>query len=729
MGNIKNFFKSVGNWFKNHVPTRRRIIQVYAALLTNANLKDFAEGHIYQSTSDYAAVTKNLCTPGINCYSCPGAVAACPLGSLQNSLGAANKTTPYYIIGIIALFGLLLARTICGFLCPFGFFQDMLYKVKSPKVKKSVYTRLLSYLKYVFLITLVIAVPLIYHNVPGFCKYICPAGTFEGGVGLLSNPANANKYPMLDYLFSWKFILLVICVAASIFIYRAFCRFICPLGAIYGFFNKVALLGVKLEKSKCIDCGMCISKCKMDIRHVGDHECINCGECISVCPTKAISWKGSQLFLEPTSYAVAAADTPAKDNAAPALSSILASGTTMQAATENTASTTSAVETEASVAAEPTAEPEVKAEAKAEGKAPAEKPAKKVAQKRKKSAKILEIVAWSLAVILLIGALIYYNTLPWSAVEPGQQLKNFQAKTYTTAYGAEEQFDLYDAYYPAYRNDEDMKPLIAVFWDAHDERSIEYVDALGELYTEVQKTANVVVIHVADERYTHDDIQSLINEKGWKDYNLPFVQDTTELNVYGECGGTGEYPLSVFFDRNMRISSNRAGILTAEDISSELEDILDTNLVFVVGDRLKNFTVDAFESTYKEKTFSTASARGKVLVVNFWFISCGPCVAELPGFNEVTKKYGDDVAVLAIHSDNSEVSGAQLFIDSMGWSDWGVIFGRDQTGDAIYKSLVGDGTYPMTIIIDTEGYITFVRLGGISSAELNGAIDAALNKE
>ncbi|MCH5152300.1 MAG: 4Fe-4S binding protein, partial [Clostridiales bacterium] len=126
--------------------------------------------------------------------------------------------------------------------------------------------------------------------------------------GLLANEVNSDFYSMLTYLFSWKFVLLVLCIILCIFVYRGFCRFFCPLGAIYGFFNRIALLGVKLEKSKCIDCGMCISQCKMDIREVGDHECINCGECIPVCPTKAISWKGGKLFLEPTSYAVTGAE-------------------------------------------------------------------------------------------------------------------------------------------------------------------------------------------------------------------------------------------------------------------------------------------------------------------------------------------------------------------------------------------------------------------------------------
>lgn len=287
---MKKFFGKIKNWFVRHKPSKRRLIQLYSALLYNANIKGFINGQIYKGP------TKNVCVPGLNCYSCPGAVGACPLGSLQNALSASKTRTPAYIFGTLILFGLLLGRTICGFLCPIGLGQELLYKIKTPKVKKSKVTRVFSYFKYVVLAVLVVAVPLIF-AVPGFCEYICPAGTFEGGVGLLSNSENEGLLAILGPLFTWKFMLLVIIVVCSIFIFRFFCRFLCPLGALYGFFCRVAMLGVKLDKTKCTDCGLCISVCKMDIKNVGDHECVHCGACISVCPTKAISWKGSKLFV------------------------------------------------------------------------------------------------------------------------------------------------------------------------------------------------------------------------------------------------------------------------------------------------------------------------------------------------------------------------------------------------------------------------------------------------
>ncbi len=287
---MKKFFGKIKKWIVNHLPTKRRLIQIYAALLYNANLKGFACGQIYKGAS------KNACVPGLNCYSCPGAVGSCPLGALQNALSESGTRAPTYVLGIIVLFGLMLGRTVCGFLCPVGLGQELLYKIKTPKLKKSRATRVLSYFKYVLLIALVIVVPLVYFA-PGFCEYICPAGTFEGGIGLLSNKANEGLLSILGPLFTWKFILLVLIVVGSIFVFRIFCRFLCPLGALYGFFCKIALLGVKLDKNKCTDCGLCIGVCKMDTKKVGDHECIQCGECISVCPSKAISWKGSKLFV------------------------------------------------------------------------------------------------------------------------------------------------------------------------------------------------------------------------------------------------------------------------------------------------------------------------------------------------------------------------------------------------------------------------------------------------
>lgn len=274
------------------IPSKRKLIQLYSALLFNANAKGFITGEIFRGSS------KQLCVPGLNCYSCPGAIGACPLGTLQGAFSA-DKSTWFYVGGILLLYCLLFGRMICGWLCPFGLIQELLYKIKTPKLRKSRVTRVLSYFKYVILVLFVFIIPIMYAfrdtPLPAFCKYICPAGTLEGGVSLLANAVNANYFSMLGPLFTWKFLLLVSIVVTSVFIFRMFCRFICPLGALYGLFNRFSVFGVTVVKKDCVNCGLCVSQCKLDVRRVGDQECIHCGECTGVCPTKAIVWKGSKL--------------------------------------------------------------------------------------------------------------------------------------------------------------------------------------------------------------------------------------------------------------------------------------------------------------------------------------------------------------------------------------------------------------------------------------------------
>lgn len=299
---MKTFFQKI----KNLKPTKRKLIQLYCALLFNVNFKGFFTGNIYKGGTEinignatYKAGSKSFCVPGINCYSCPGAIGACPLGSLQGSFSS-DKSTIFYVGGILLLYCILFGRMICGWFCPFGLIQELLYKIKTPKLRKSPVTRILSYFKYVVLVFFVFIVPITYAvrdiPLPAFCKYICPAGTLEGGVMLLSNKINASYFSMLGPIFTWKFMLLISIVVGSIFIFRVFCRFICPLGALYGLFNKLSIFGVKVEESKCTHCNLCINHCKVDIKHVGDQECISCGECVNVCPTGAISWKGTGLF-------------------------------------------------------------------------------------------------------------------------------------------------------------------------------------------------------------------------------------------------------------------------------------------------------------------------------------------------------------------------------------------------------------------------------------------------
>ena len=245
----------------------------------------------------YQGPLKHFCVPGMNCYSCPGALGSCPIGALQAVLNERHRRFPFYVLGWMIFVGAAVGRFICGWLCLFGLLQELLYKIPVRKVRVAdKVDRPLRYLKYIVLAVLVVGLPLLYRTRygagdPFFCKYVCPVGTLEGGIPLvLLNDALRST---LGWLFRWKFFLLIMCVAASIFIYRPFCKYVCPLGAFYALFRKVSLVRMAVDETACVHCGACAKICKMNVDPVKEPdsaECIRCGECMKACPVNALSF-------------------------------------------------------------------------------------------------------------------------------------------------------------------------------------------------------------------------------------------------------------------------------------------------------------------------------------------------------------------------------------------------------------------------------------------------------
>lgn len=264
---------------------KRKLIQIAAFGFSNIHLGNFKSGSLYTGS------WKQFCNPGLNCYSCPAATLACPIGALQAVSGSMNFKFSFYVVGFLLAVGVLFGRSICGFLCPFGLLQELLHKIPFPKRKLP---KPLRYLKYAILVIFVILLPIVATDYmgmgkPAFCEFICPAGTLEGGIPLLlSNP---RLRAVIGELFSLKAALLVLTIVGCMSIYRFFCKAMCPLGAIYGLLNKISIYHLEVDEKKCVGCRKCAHVCKMDVdpvKHPDSAECIRCGECRDACPAQAI---------------------------------------------------------------------------------------------------------------------------------------------------------------------------------------------------------------------------------------------------------------------------------------------------------------------------------------------------------------------------------------------------------------------------------------------------------
>lgn len=277
--------------------SKRRLSQLLASILSNSYLPGWLKGRIYQGK------LKMICVPFLNCYSCPGAFGSCPVGAFQSLAAGYGRTISLYIIGFLLTVGALGGRFVCGWLCPFGLVQELVYRGKRITRKLP---HLLEKVKYLVL-GLTIALPFFWRDLTGlaepyFCKFVCPAGTLGAGLPLVGmNPALQS---LVGWLFSWKLLVLILVMVAAHYYWRVFCRVLCPLGAFYGLLNRWSIWRLHLNRHLCTNCGACARQCKAALTpqiEPNGSACVRCLECVSVCPTKALTFTsktpGSQVFV------------------------------------------------------------------------------------------------------------------------------------------------------------------------------------------------------------------------------------------------------------------------------------------------------------------------------------------------------------------------------------------------------------------------------------------------
>lgn len=273
------YWYSIVGWclfsMKSHGRLYRLGVQSFSLLLYNAN---------------YLFSFKACPTPGLNCYACPLASLACPIGSLQHFM--LLRRIPFFLIGFFLLIGGTIGRMICGWACPIGLLQDLLYRI--PVKKWQIRLPYLNYLKYGLLFLLVFLIPYVIRE-PIFCS-LCLAGTLQGGLPLFLTDPGLRE--MVGVFFAIKGAILLFFLLSFLFIKRTFCRFFCPLGAIYSLFNSYSYLHLSVD-SNCTQCNQCQKNCPMDICVYDDpnqFDCIRCLECTS-CPHVNLS-KGGRAQRE-----------------------------------------------------------------------------------------------------------------------------------------------------------------------------------------------------------------------------------------------------------------------------------------------------------------------------------------------------------------------------------------------------------------------------------------------
>mgnify|MGYP001157745496 CR=1 FL=1 len=230
-------------------------------------------GHFYiRAYPQIERLFKNIPIPALNCYSVPTTIWACPLGTFQHFLAIGFFS--FVTTGMVLLVGILIGRWACGWLCPFGFVQELLHHIKTRKFKLPYWT---GHIKTAVFFLLVLILPLLLKSTV-FCK-TCPAGAL--GAGIPHVLINSDLQRLVGVLFIAKMIFLIIVLLASVFYRRPFCSVICPLGWAFGLFNKVSLLKLRFNSEKCYNCNLCRVECPMGIDPTTQYNSVDCIRCMN----------------------------------------------------------------------------------------------------------------------------------------------------------------------------------------------------------------------------------------------------------------------------------------------------------------------------------------------------------------------------------------------------------------------------------------------------------------
>jgi ferredoxin-type protein NapH len=227
---------------------------------------------------------KFLCNPVLSCHSCALAWFACPVGVFAHY--SAYHRFPYLAGGMVLALGFLIGRLLCGWACPFGFLQDLIYRIRSKKIELPGWT---SNVKYAVLFLMVFLFPwfLGAETIFSFCRY-CPASALQVTVPDLIGGGELSVFGGI------KLAILAGVLALVLVAERGFCRVLCPIGALLAPLNFLSFWVVGVPKGECLECEKCNKACPTHVNPSSRIEkginpnraldCIVCHECQPACP-------------------------------------------------------------------------------------------------------------------------------------------------------------------------------------------------------------------------------------------------------------------------------------------------------------------------------------------------------------------------------------------------------------------------------------------------------------
>ena len=256
--------------------SKRKIAQVTAFIVSNLGL--------------LRVLKTGFVCPFLYCHGCPFAAFGCPIGILQSAhelIIYGQGIALWSTIGSLGVYGMIFGRAFCGWACPFGTLHDM---TSPTNRRKEVKTRNYWYVKYAVLFLTLALAWFALHTV--FCHY-CPSGSLFGAIPYrLREYLLFDRFPEFGQPFYIHMFTLALTIVLALFISRFWCRYLCPMGAIAGAFNKVNMVNISLDEKKCKKCLVCLDACGMGITALEDigvsTDCILCGRCVEVCPEKAL---------------------------------------------------------------------------------------------------------------------------------------------------------------------------------------------------------------------------------------------------------------------------------------------------------------------------------------------------------------------------------------------------------------------------------------------------------